>query len=149
MLSPARSLLLSFTSVQVATHAQKGTGQRVTGWGPPGSTPRAGRGCLPRAANPRTFQIHVPPMESFLVDKHTRDKNSHFSAKLFIYCGSGDRRGSSLPGPPAPRGDGSHRTEAEGHAKIPEHRCSAEPQFLAVLPAAAAATQSSAPARKG
>lgn len=104
MLSPARSLLLSFTSVQVATHAQKGTGQRVTGWGPPGSTPRAGRGWLPRAANPSTFQIHVPPMESFLVDKHTQDKNSNFSAKLFINCGSGDRRGSSLPWAPAPPG---------------------------------------------
>lgn len=104
MLSPARSLLLSFTSVQVATHAQKGTGQRVTGWGPSGSTPRAGRGCFPRAANPRTFQIHVPPMESFLVDKHTRDKNSNFSLKLFINCGSGDRLGSSLPRVPATPG---------------------------------------------
>lgn len=82
MLSPASSLLLSFTSVQVATHAQKRTGQQVTGWGPSGSTPRAGRGCLPRAANPTTFQIHVPPMESFLVDKHTRDKNSNFTTKL-------------------------------------------------------------------
>lgn len=140
---PSRSLLLSFTSVQVATHAQKGTGQRVTGWGPPGSTPRAGRGCLPRAANPSTFQIHVPPMESFLVDKHTRDKNSHFSAKLYKLWQWRSARLLPSLGPSSPWDD-SQRTEAAGHAEIPEHGRSTEPQFLAVLPAAAVATQNSA-----
>lgn len=64
---PARSLLLSFTSVQVATHAQRAAGQQVMGWGPAGSAPLAGRGHGTRAANNSALQVHVPPMAIFFV----------------------------------------------------------------------------------
>lgn len=109
----------------------------------------AGRGRLPRAANPCTFQLHVPPMESFLVYKLTHGKNNLFLNKTLHKLWQW-RLARLLPplGPHHP-GDGGQRTEAAGHARIPEPRRSAESQFLAVLPAAAAATQSSAPARKG
>lgn len=64
---PARSLLLSFTSVQVATHAQRAAGQQVMGWGRVGSAPLAGRGHDTRAANNSALQVHVPPMAIFFV----------------------------------------------------------------------------------